>query len=68
MTNSVSWDWLWKARFIKDKNNSAAGYVSSSLNVCATPIFFTKIIVTEKITVMLMFLQRRTPTLTFWTI
>ena len=55
ITNSVWWDWSWKARFIKDKNNSAAGYVSSSLTVCATPFFVHKIIVTEKIAVKFLF-------------
>ena len=55
MTNSVWWDWSWKARFIKDKNNSAAGYVSSSLTVCGTPFFVHKIIVTEKIAVKFLF-------------
>ena len=48
MTNSVWWDWSWKARFIKDKNKRAAGYVSSSLMVCTAPILFSKIIVNEK--------------------
>ena len=48
-------DWSWKARFIKDKNNSAAGYVSSSLTVCTTPFFVHKIFVTEKIAVTFLF-------------
>ena len=37
------------------KNNSAAGYVSSSLTVCATPFFVHKIILTEKIAVTFFF-------------
>ena len=58
ITNPVWWDWSWKARFIKDKNNSAAGYVSSSLTVCATPFFVHKIIVTEKIAVTFLFVYK----------
>ena len=55
IANPVWWDWSWKARFIKDKNNSAAGYVSSSLTVCVTPFFVHKRIVTEKIAVKFLF-------------
>ena len=40
---------------MKDKDKGAAGYVSSSLMVCTAPILFTKIIMTEKIGVMFLF-------------